>query len=121
MPRRSSHPSGGIREGLRAAAIALLERKLHETEARIRPARPDDDATYAAALLGSGLDVERRRLRDLRAARAVQFGYLELPEAYRPDLRHGLYELRSGDELVPVPTRQSGQPTPREWLVAAHG
>jgi hypothetical protein len=73
----------------------------------------------AVALLSSGLDIDRRRLTDLRAGRAVQFAHIEVPAEYRPDRWHSLYELR-GDELVPVPTQRPGQPRPREWTVAAH-
>lgn len=119
MVRCSGYLGGDVREGLRAAAIALLAPQIQRTEARIRVAHPDDDdAMDAIALLASGLDVDRRRLRDLRARRAVQFTYQELPAAFRPDRWQSLYELR-GDELVPVPIQRPGQPRPRAWSVAA--
>jgi hypothetical protein len=59
MVRCSGYLGGDVREGLRAAAIALLAPQIQRTEARIRAAHPDDDdAMDAIALLASGLGCE---------------------------------------------------------------
>lgn len=111
MPRRDSDFDGKVYDGVVSAVIDRLCQSIERAEGA-------DQGTEHGLLIALHAETDRRRLADLCDGKPIQLTHDEMPADYRPDHWHPLYELRPGDELVPVETQRRGQPRRREWTVA---